>query len=87
MSGQQANLTTGKLYRVRWREHYNRHQVEVGYLGRYLGTERQHCQLHGEYLGTTLRFHRVKESGRLANTAFDVPREAVEITEVPDEQG
>ncbi len=64
MTVERPALQVGHLYRVIWPTHYNRHQATVGYRARFLGWQKKHCSLHGDFLGWEASFRKVKDGGR-----------------------
>ena len=76
-----TDLTPGSLYRVKWRHHYNRHQVDPGLLGKFLNWRPKHDSLHGEFMHQEAIFQRQKESGK-ASYMFGVNPSDVDILKV-----
>ena len=81
MAERTANLQPDALYRIKWASHYNREQVDPGYLGRFLNWQPRFDSLHGDLMHQEALFRRVKSSGR-ESYMFGVSLAEAEITEV-----
>lgn len=71
------NPVVGQEYRITVAHSY----IRPGQRCRFLGYEKKHCQLHGEFMHKAMRFQKIKESGRESHL-FDIdPKHLTEIVE------